>query len=605
MHIKRFVVTAILLVLNIGIAWGQKDKRPSYREYYDLNFKKFSKPGSWTGGNTMTPQMFIHNPQDSVRKIYPFFAWEFPTQFHIWRSIRLPRIPNKELSAIAKVQFPTADSVALVAYRVNDKGGITTNRNVWRKESSSEGIKSIALQLQNTSTPDLQLHLIAYLPNLPSPKPGGGLFSSPVGTLIEVDLQIDGNSILEQEVPSIDDCTLEKEYPITTLGSNGAWDFSKIKALGRHRIIGLGETMHFNPDIEEMVHSLGLHLAHKYKADLILREILLSESLIYNRYINDKHYNLPLVYKKMMYQYNVEMLKKEAQQSNKRLYYFGIDIDSSSETLGVGLSYFLFTLPKWEDNMAICQLIDILASPEDIPKALPFVKEHRSELGKLLWTEELDIIEHHLRINSQLPPSGFERAYMRDQFMAANTRFLVERFSPEKNKPVIVYAHLAHLATYPLMMSHATVPLGSYLRDWLGPQFYRVSIHTTGGETRQDMGVYGGWEGSPVAKMTEGTLENALSMQSDSPFFMAIPQSWGKLQRGRLTGVYPSNSPLPRAYNLQQNADALIYLPGRSLTEDEKQNTPGREEHARILIEFHKYYLNNLKLAKERTKVKP
>lgn len=586
-----------------SLVWGQGN-RQTIATKYDLDFMGFGfSNDTWYGGNTISSLLFRAMGRDSIRKVYGLFSYEKPVDFRIWKSITLPRPPQKELSVSAKVLFPTADSIQMVVYRVvDDPSQLAIDTATWRRplslHDSNISIQNLRLNIADRSTEDIQVHLIAYLPRVEkfirpnSPK------AQETGTLYSVDLYLDGEHLNDQKLPPIKPVELKSEHPIQQIGTRDKWDFSHLSFLDKHRIISFGETMHFNPAIQEAMQGVLLYLTKERGTNLILTEGLLSLSLEKNRYINDIHYDIDTSRIRPIEYQTLKNLREEVKRQKRPIYYLGIDTSNSPQGLGIDICNFLFSLPNWDNNLVICQLVDKLHNTSKLDEALEIIQTKKSDLRKSLTKEELAIIEFSLVQNIGLPASeGFERSYQRDRCMADNTTFLIGLLSPNKAKPVPIYAHLGHLAYRPLMASIATKPCGAYLKEKFGQELYTLAICTAGGETLVDKG-FVGWTSGELAKMPEGTIEASLTKRSETPFFMTIPQEWNRRLQGRISGRWPSNFAPPRDYNIFHLVQGLLYIPGRSLRAREKLAIEDTNQSTKVTAQRQANHQKNVDLAR-------
>lgn len=602
-YILRSLFFFVALLFGVTHARGQGVQ--TYAVKYDLDFMRLGQSqDTWASGNFRTVNTFGYSPQDSIRKVYGAFSWDKPLDYHLWKSLTLPHTPEKNLSVEARISFPSADSVSMITYRLEkNTSNLRVDTTTWRRpiglEEGSVEPMDMKMHFSDNSTSEMQIHLVVYLPNVEaydSPHRGDRYAT---GILSGVDVFVDGKSIRNQVVKATDTVSLKVNSPIQHFGSRGKWDFSVLKVLGEHRVLALGETMHFNPALQEVVRALGVYLVKEKGTSLILSEGSLSMSLMNNRYINDESYKIPPEYVNPLELNTLKTLREECQRRHRPIHYLGFDISFSSEGLGVEICTFLYSLPRWSDNIALCHLVDKLMGNASLDGALEMLRTHRDGLLDVLREEEFEIIEYMLLQNKMLPREGFGRIYLRDKYMAENARFLVNRLSPDKHIPVLLYAHLGHLALRPMMKFVAAKPCGAYLKEWYGRDLYSMAMLTSGGETRVDKG-FVGWGSETVATMPEGTFEAVLERLSDSPYFMETPEDWNQPYRGRLAGTYPSNSSIPFEYNLYQQSLGLLFIPGRALKESEKQALRDASLDAQAHIQMMKSNKENLIIARQR-----
>ncbi len=603
----------IKILLLIGLLIGLvapsslQAQKETYRKKYDLDFMRLGKSSdTWSHSDLVALALFGYHLDDSVRRVYSRSEYRIPITYHVWKSVRLPRTARASLSVSAQLHFPSADSVLIVTHRLSSQGSsLQVDTIAWRRGLGQVDscVKSqvLRLDLADSTTTDIQIHLMAYLPRVEAYDSRGKGVRHATGTLYGVDLKVDNQSIAEDiSASSAVPATLEANHPIYPIGTRERWNFSKLKFIGKHRLLALGETMHFNPAIQEAVQELGLYLVRDRRTELILKEWSISHSLMFDRYINDDHYELDTAFMNPLELAELKALRAERIRQGRPIHYFGFDsYATSSRMLGEEICSFLFSLPSWEQNLAVCRLVNKLSSTPSLDGAIEVIRAQRGELLEVLREAELAIIEHILKQNAQIPQQGFVRSYIRDWHMAENVRFLIDLFSPDKRRPILLLAHLDHLGLRPTMKFIASKPCGAYLKDWYGKDLYNLAVLTEGGETKVDKALQGiSYE--PVPMMPEGTMEFALKKRSSAPYFMPIPQSWNVPQLGRLIGRWVIKDAPPFAYNLYEQADGLFFLPGRTITSQERSSIGDLYSRIQKYERNREQYVSNVERARER-----
>lgn len=600
------ILLLIGLLIGLGAPSSLKAQKETYRKKYDLDFMRLGKsPDTWSHADLVALALFAYHPHDSVRRVYSRSTYRIPINYHVWQGVRLPRTPKASLSVSAQLHFPSADSVLMVTHRLSSRGAsLQVDTIAWRRELGQVDscVKSqvLRLDLADSTTTDIQILLMAYLPRVEAYDSRGKEVRHATGTLYGVDLKVDNQSIAEEVVSSSAvPAKLEANHPILPIGTRERWDFSKLKFIGKHRLLALGETMHFNPAIQEAVQELGLYLVREKRTALILKEWSISHSLMFDRYINDDRYELDTTLMDPLVLAELKAFRAERMRQGRPIHYFGFDsYSTSSRVLGEEICSFLFSLPSWEQNLAVCRLVNKLSSTPSLDGAIEVIRAQRGELLEVLREAELAIIEHILKQNAQIPQEGFVRSYARDWHMAENVRFLINLFSPDKRRPILLLAHLGHLGLRPTMKFIASKPCGAYLKDWYGKDLYNLAVLTEGGETKVDKGLQGmSYESVPM--MPDGTMEFALQKRSSTPFFMPIPQSWNSPQLGRFIGRWFIEDEPPFAYNLYEQADGLFFLPGRTITSQERSSIGDMYLRMQMLDRTREQYVSNVERVRE------
>lgn len=287
------------------------------------------------------------------------------------------------------------------------------------------------------------------------------------------DSLIESYPIPEFTLPKLSDKEVRKS--VTLL--NSTKNFYKIKEIKGKKIIGLGESVHGSRSIRAKVRELALEAVKREKCRLIIFENEISGSLKLNRYIQDESFHLDTI-TMLIYNDDIHLLN-ELRSFNKgrkdKVFLLGMDYNYEYTFTNSAhqIFDFVYQVNQKEKNIYLDKLCLYLISGNWYD-AIPYIKDNRKELRKLLTDYELDLILHSLSQSNSIERDIVKRQTLRDSIMAVNTQYFVDKFSKDKS-PVIVYGHSSHINPISISMP-PHIPLGKYLYDIYKEDYIPISL---------------------------------------------------------------------------------------------------------------------------------
>lgn len=244
---------------------------------------------------------------------------------------------------------------------------------------------------------------------------------------------------------------------------------------GKNRIIGIGESVHNNPQVTKFAEDLLLEIVRNYNCKLILLEGTFENVLSYNRYISHPNHKLDTLYfPKPSLRYLLDSLRDYnigLDSNEKKVRIGGIDygekIDSPYFTTEGRILDYISRLNMNSRNKALHNFCALLI--DDIEnhscEASEYLSNHIQEVSGILDGDEVADIIHILKVSTLAGRDPIERFSIRDSVMADNAEYFINKYQSDDDFPVAIFAHISHLnvcSSYPFNKHR---PVGLYLKQ--------------------------------------------------------------------------------------------------------------------------------------------
>jgi erythromycin esterase-like protein len=262
-------------------------------------------------------------------------------------------------------------------------------------------------------------------------------------------------------------------------------------------IIGLGETIHGSKEIGQASYNLIKNRILQGNCRMILLEVPLDISLLWELYIQGilpeeslveitKEINIlsPFQQEEITSEL-LRWLRKYNRQNAGKVHLFGMDVVSGwPYRTRIAVRDFITTYVNDSNVEGLFPLLDFLHKRDGCLLSECF-KEYEAYLIDQIGTDYFEILasilsQYTIRVEGVFLAPFMERGYYygiisRDCFMWANTKMLVDLFLKE-NETAIIYAHNGHLNKLNTFVYPQNYSLGYYLSQHYGDKYVSVAI---------------------------------------------------------------------------------------------------------------------------------
>lgn len=322
----------------------------------------------------------------------------------------------------------------------------------------------------------------------------------------------------------------------------------------------MGESVHHNSCINQLAYQFILEQVKEGNCKLVLPEMKMEHSLLYNRYIKRGDVQLKGSEKPAFIAF-LENLKEynSGKDEKEKVTLLGIDYNNySSGEDGSCLDIFQYITSVSETSPhKILDLFALSLLDKERAHTFSFIQENKEALERALSVEEYKFIAHILQVSDQAGKDNTQRLYLRDSIMYINTQFAIQHFNPG-NSSTIIYAHSSHLDPVSAYPAIPCKPLGSYLKDDYSDQYASLLLLIGEGSV---------WIDEPASGLTrhelsspvEGCLEYLLNSASENITYTPITPAFDRLMLVRHLGTYK----YPFEFfpiNVYQRHDGILYI---------------------------------------------
>lgn len=484
MRIVQFRLAIVVMVMLIS-AWAgtAQDTIPSYRQYYNLDFRPPEVPHMWKMteiDGSLNSSGYLSIPQMNQRIVEKRRQLPLPLHFSLWQSVLLPGRPHHSIRVVFNPIPTYVDSISFVIRRLDARERITAadtltcNRHELKGWNGTDPL--FYFQVEDTSAEILQMCFHAEAKD--------ALGENAAAVFLPCRIFVDSLDIGDEPVRQLDSPDLRrlKYTRVNPLTGKG---LSRIKVLQNKRLIGLGESLHRHLGLQRLQDEVLKYLVTGRDCHLVLLEYNLESCLSLNRCINDPAYKADTTLWDEQLLRTARTIRQVNRDRREKVQCYGYDYEymhlPGVRSSSTAIIDFLTGLKEWGADPVLDELAVIL-SKEDVPSTLRFLEDNHSRLEKVLWPGEIEIIGHILSLSSSKGTHASERYLDRDAVMADSISFLVKRFSPDPSDAVGIMGHWAHLglgAPYP-PASHSP-SAGNLLKQEFGDAYTCIAMLVNGG----------------------------------------------------------------------------------------------------------------------------
>lgn len=323
-----------------------------------------------------------------------------------------------------------------------------------------------------------------------------------------ISVHCNGQDLLSVETPSNNPTEREidkikKNIPLDT---NLLLPETVLKKIARKKIIGFGETAHGSLDIDRFIYNNIRQLILKHNCKLVLFEMPIDLVAEYNLYIhgytidsiNLKFYppytKIDTTYQKLDFISSefgdfINWTRRYNSTHDNKVDLMGInlhtELNSSNETPSCLNRYISSMKLRSKTTDSLVSLIN-----SSLWRRLPlhYALKNENEITGLMGRFNSKVLLQILKsrtdsvlLNSLFPYWSEWQYVHRDYIMWQNTRQVLESFMND-NSPVAICAHYAHLNKNTFVHFNEVVPLGQYLKETYGNDYYCLGILLGEGE---------------------------------------------------------------------------------------------------------------------------
>ncbi len=381
----------------------------------------------------------------------------------------------------------------------------------------------------------------------------------------KLDIKIGDKHIDEypvRELPKLSLYEGVEYFPIQPDAPNGC---AGIGSLKNKKIIALGESIHGNSSVRRLVYKLIMENIETQNCRLVIWELPMEKSLVYNRYVTDNKFVLDSVEIAPLDEQRIRFLDELKQYNSDKdtkdkVQLLGMDYNAiwnSGQNSAIDVFDFVTHLNR-DLRIPEVDRLSVLLMEEDWDKAVRYLGEHPNEIQELLTPDETAYVSHILTLSRRIGKDGIQRYINRDSVMFANTDFLLNYFSALSTIRTIVYAHSAHVSpvsSYPAV--HCT-PFGKYMKEKY-PDDYFSLFFLIGHDSATVYDSNYNRTTKTLQSPPTGSLEAFLDQVDSDVFYYPLTSRFNKMVLSRFKGsshilqeFYP--------YNLYRRCDGVIYI---------------------------------------------
>lgn len=421
-----------------------------------------------------------------------------------------------------------------------------------------------------------------------------------------LDIMIGNKNISEYPVRKLPKASLPKDFNYIPFQSCAQNLCDKISVMKVRKVIALGESIHGNNSIRRLACQLMLESVENQNCKLIIWEMPMEKSFVYNRYVLDDEFTLDSIELSFLDDQRMKFVNElkrynSGKKGEGKVRLLGMDYNSvcnSAQNSAIDIFDFVTYLNR-EWKIPEVDQLSVLLMEKDWRDAIEYLQAHKSNLQKLLTTDEIECITHILSLSKNIGNDRVKRFINRDSVMFVNTNFLLEQFSSFSENQAIIYAHSVHvnpISTYPVVHCE---PFGKYMKNKYGDDYLPLLLLTGNGSmTIYDQEFNRGKQvlQRPPVESIESALnqiENDVFYFPMTPFFDTIVLSRFQGDRKCLQEFFP--------YNLYQRYRGVFFIKNSYEFDDNKEGI-GAFDKAKSFLVRNKLRLRILEDIKKRIK---
>lgn len=395
--------------------------------------------------------------------------------------------------------------------------------------------------------------------------------------LSQLDIKIGNKDINEYPLRELPNLSLNKDIEIIPFQPDTEEICERLGELKDKRILALGESIHGNSSIRHLVYKLMMENVKNQGCKLLIWEMPMEMSFVYNRYVTDHGFTLDSVESSIIDSQRMEFMNELKQYNSTKkgkdkVQLLGMDYSPTwnpKQNTAIYIFDFLTHLNRKQKILAV-DYLSILLMEKDWDKAIDYIKEHKDEIQRLLTADELECILHILTLSRDMGMDRSKRFIGRDSVMFVNTKFLLDHFSASSDRKAVIYSHSVHInpiSTYPVV--HCT-PLGKYLKEQYSDDYWPVLLLMGQGSATLSDGMLTNVE-RKLQNPPAGSIEALLNQVESNVSYIPVNLHFNHMLLSRIKGNrHTSQEFYP--YNLYQRYKGIFFIKNSFVESADKDN---------------------------------
>lgn len=537
----------LLYVFIYSLACVAQSPSKTYTDVYDLNFSMVNPSivHPWIENaaySNYTTPVFIKDSLSTLfaRKYLKIFPFTDRLRVEYEQRIQLPIHNEKEGNVAFESKGENLTGIAICLDGIDEEEKVVFSDTLVFKPDNSQS--RISQKIPLSSIDMLNVRIYAE----------GQTYKDAIIAFSKLLIKIGDKSIDEYPVREVSPLLIPANINPLSLYPNLEQEYEKIDVIKNKKIIGLGESVHKNPSIKQLAYQLIMEGVRKQKCKLILIEMPLEKSLVYNRYVRDNKAEFTtLITLDEQTRSFLDTLRSynQKEKAEEKVWLLGIDYNNlynTNQNTAVDIFDFITRLNQEQRIPEIDQL-SVLLMDKKWDNAIHFLENNKSKIRELLTIDEIECILHILKISQSIGRDGIQRVIHRDSVMFVNAAFLIDKFAAAPSTKVMINAHGVHLnpiSTYPAI--HCD-PMGMYMKRKFSDDYSPLTLLVGGGNVVAYNADYDKVE-KPLMSPPVGSIEYFLKSLNKEVLFLPMTSDFNKLVLSRFKGsahisqeFYPAN----------------------------------------------------------------
>lgn len=423
----------------------------------------------------------------------------------------------------------------------------------------------------------------------------------------KLDIMIGNKNINEYPIRELPKLPLPKDFNYISDQSSMGNLCDKIGVMKVRKIVALGESIHGNSSICHLACQLMLESVKNKDCKLIIWEIPMEKSFVYNRYVLDDEFELDSIELSLLDEQRMEFINElkrynSGKEREAKVRLLGMDYNSvcnSAQNSAIDIFDFVVHLNR-EWKIPEVDQLSVLLMEKDWKGAVEYLQTHKSNLQKLLTADEIECIAHILFLSYNIGSDRVKRFINRDSVMFVNTNFLLDHFPSFSKNQAIIYAHSVHVnpvSTYPVVHCE---PFGKYMKGKYADDYLPLLLLTGNGS----MAIYDqefNRRREELQRPPAESIESILNQIESDVLYVPMTSYFDTIILSRFQG----DRKTPREfypYNLYQRYGGIFFIKNSFEPNDNKEKMSAFEKAERVLMR-NKQRLKILEDIKKRLKI--
>ena len=423
----------------------------------------------------------------------------------------------------------------------------------------------------------------------------------------KLDIMIGNKNINEYPVRELPKLPLPKDFNYISDQSSAGNICDKNGVMKVRKIVALGESIHGNSSIRHLACQLMLESVKNKDCKLIIWEIPMEKSFVYNRYVLDDEFELDSIELSLLDEQRMEFINElkrynSGKERGAKVRLLGMDYNSvcnSAQNSAIDIFDFVAHLNREWKIPEVDRLL-VLLMEKDWKEAVEYLQTHKSNLQKLLTADEIECIAHILFLSYNIGSDRVKRFISRDSVMFVNTNFLLDHFPSFSKNQAIIYAHSVHVnpvSTYPVVHCE---PFGKYMKGKYVDDYLPLLLLTGNGS----MAIYDqefNRRREELQRPPAESIESILNQIESDVLYVPMTSYFDTIILSRFQGDRKS----PREfypYNLYQRYGGIFFIKSSFELNENRERMSAFDKAERVLMR-NKQRLKTLQDIKKRIAV--